>query len=167
VEITQALDALAQVIADARPRALGGGAIIDQRRAMELVEEVQRSIPEEIHRANGVMGERDQLISDAALEAEHIKDSARAEAAQLVAQDEVTLAAHAEAGRIIQQALSDADQKRAEIDAYVDGKLAAFEGSLQRVLEQVSHGRMKLAGERFAEEGAEAHEMQPEEVSLR
>lgn len=155
MEITQALDALAEVIADARPRALGGGAIIDQHRALELLEEVQRSVPEEVQRAHGVMGERDQLIQEAALEAENIKEAARAHAAQLVSNDEVTLAAHEEARQIVEQAHREAEHKRAEIDAYVDGKLAAFEGSLERVLEQVSHGRTKLAGERNDPHAAE------------
>ena len=61
--------------------------------------------------------------------------------------DEVTIAAHTEARRIIGDAEQEAHRKQAEIDAYVDGKLAAFEGTLQRTLEAVANGRAKLAGQ--------------------
>ncbi len=147
MEISQALDELAQVIAEARPRALGGGAIIDRETAMRLIAEVQQSVPEEIHRAHGVMAERDALIDAAAADAEQIRVNARAEADAIVAADQVTLAAHEEARRIVEQAHAEAQHKRSEVDAYVDGKLAAFEGSLQATLEAVAHGRAKLAGQ--------------------
>jgi cell division septum initiation protein DivIVA len=147
VDITEALDALAQVISEARPRALGGGAIIDRERAMALMQEVQQSVPEEIRRAHGVLGERDALIEAAAAEADQIRENARHDAAALVADDEITVTARSEAMRIIDEAHAEAQKKRAQIDAYVDGKLAAFEGVLQRTLEEVGHGRAKLAGQ--------------------
>lgn len=145
MEITQALDALAEVISEARPRALGGGAIIDRDRAMQLVAEVQQSLPEEMQRANGVLAERDALIDAAAADAEQIRARALQEAEALISADQVTVAAHVEARRIIEEAHLEAQHKRAEIDAYVDGKLASFEGSLQRTLEAVAQGRAKLS----------------------
>ena len=69
------------------------------------------------------------------------------EAAALVSADEVTIAAHTEARRIIEEAEHEAQRKQAEVDAYVDGKLAAFEGTLEHTLEAVTHGRAKLAGQ--------------------
>ena len=147
MDITQALDSVTELVSQAKSRALGGGAIIDKDRAMQLIEEIREALPEEIHRANGVLAERDSLIDAAASEAEQIREHARAEAAALVSADEVTIAAHTEARRIIGDAEQEAHRKQAEIDAYVDGKLAAFEGTLQRTLEAVANGRAKLAGQ--------------------
>ena len=159
MEITQALDSAIEIVSAAKPRALGGGAIIEKDQVLDLLNEAQQSVPEEIHRANGVLAERDALIDSAVAEAEQIREHARAEAASLVAADEVTVAAHAEARRILEAAELETQQKRAEVDAYVDGKLAAFEGSLQGTLEAVAHGRAKLAGQW---QEVEVDEVQPQ-----
>jgi len=147
VDISQNLDALAEVIGAAKPRALGGGAIIDKDAATQLLEQARAGVPEEIRQAHGVLAERDIVISNAHAEADQIRAAARAEADRMVAEDEVTLDANEHSQRIIGEAHAEADRKRAEVDAYVDAKLAAFEGSLQRTLEAVAHGRQKLAGQ--------------------
>lgn len=146
MDITTTLDALAEVIATARPRALGGGAIIDKDAAAQLVEQARAVLPEEIRQAQGILAERDAVIAEAQAEVEQMRSDAREYAQQLVAQDEITRAAHAEADRIVIEAQGDGDRKRAEADAYVDAKLASFEGTLQRTMEAVQNGRQKLAG---------------------
>jgi cell division septum initiation protein DivIVA len=153
LDITATLDALAEAIAAAKPRALGGGAIIDRDRAMQLVEQARTTMPEEIRQAQGVLAERDIVIANAHTEADQIRAEGRLHAEQLVADDEVTRSAHAEAERILSEAHAEAERKRAEVDAYVDAKLASFEQTLQRTLESVAHGRAKLAG--YVEEYAE------------
>lgn len=147
MDITSTLDALAEVIAAAKPRALGGGAIIDRDHAVQLVEHARQVLPEEIRQAQGVLAERDIVIGNAQAEAEHIRSEGRADAAQMIAADEITRGAQAEAQRILAEAYEEVERKRAEVDAYVDAKLAAFEGTLQRTLESVAHGRQKLAGQ--------------------
>jgi hypothetical protein len=146
VDITATLDALAEVVASAKPRALGGGAIIDRDRALQLLEQARTTLPEEIRQARGVLAERDIVVANAHAEADQIRVDGRLQAEHLVSQDEVTRAAHAEAERILADAYDEVQRKRAEVDAYVDAKLAAFEGTLQRTLEAVSNGRQKLAG---------------------
>lgn len=146
MDITSTLDALAEVIATAKPRALGGGAIIDRDAAGQLVDQARAALPDEIRQAQGILAERDAVIAEAQAEAEQMRADAREYAQQLVAADEITRAAHGEADRIIIEAQSEGDRKRAEADAYVDAKLASFEGALQRTMEAVQHGRQKLAG---------------------
>lgn len=146
MDISQTLDALAEVIAAAKPRALGGGAIIDRDAAAQLVEHARAVLPEEIRQAQGILAERDALIAEGQVVADQVRADAKEYAQQLVAQDEITRAAHAEADRIVIEAQGEGDRKRAEADAYVDAKLAAFEGTLQRTMEAVQNGRQKLAG---------------------
>ena len=146
MDITETLDALSEVIASAKPRALGGGAIIDRDQAAQLVDQARAMLPEEIRQAHGVLAERDAVIGDAQVEADQIRVDAREYAQQLVWQDEITRAARAEADGILVDAQTEADRRRAEADAYVDAKLASFEGVLQRTMEAVQNGRQKLAG---------------------
>ncbi len=146
LDITQTLDALAELIAAAKPRALGGGAIIDRDQAAQLVEQAQAMLPEEIRQAHGILAERDAVISEAQVDAEQMRVDAREYAQQLVTQDEITRAATAEGDRILIEAQAEADRRRAEADAYVDAKLASFEGVLDRTAEAVRNGRAKLAG---------------------
>ncbi len=146
MDISQTLDALAEVIAAAKPRALGGGAIIDRDQAAQLVEHARSVLPDEVRQAQGIIAERDAVIAEAQETAEQVAADGREYAAQLVSEHEVTQAARIEAERIVFEAQSQADHKRAEVDAYVDAKLASFEGTLQRTLDAVANGRQKLAG---------------------
>jgi hypothetical protein len=58
----------------------------------------------------------------------------------------VYVEARAEADRLVWEATTSAEAMRAEVDDYVDAKLANFEIILTKTLESVERGRAKLAG---------------------
>ncbi|MDZ7576991.1 MAG: hypothetical protein U0904_02265 [Candidatus Nanopelagicales bacterium] len=143
--IIEQMDSLAEFISSARPRALGGGVIIDRARASELILAARAAIPDAIRAAKDVVSRRDEIIAAAADEGKTILAAARDERDRLLAEHEVTLVAHQKADEILAAASRESANKRAEVDAYVDGKLAAFEATLSQTLEAIAHGRRRLA----------------------
>jgi cell division septum initiation protein DivIVA len=112
--------------------------------------------------------QRDELLARAQAEAEELLADAEAEAERLVAeghrqQAELLAAAHAEHERLITEtevyrgAVSRADElgaqtatdvarMRAEVDEYVDSRLADFGTTLERMLRSVEKARTTLRG---------------------
>jgi cell division septum initiation protein DivIVA len=112
--------------------------------------------------------QRDELLAQAQAEAEELLADAEAEAERLVAeghrqQAELLAAAHAEHARLITEtevyrgAVSRADElgaqtatdvarMRAEVDEYVDSRLADFGTTLERMLRSVEKARTTLRG---------------------
>ena len=147
MDIEERLQELAELIASAKPRAFGEGAIIDREAAMRIVEELQTALPAEVLSAKQVVDQADQIRANASEEAEGIIEHARLRSAELVSETEVVMAAHAAAQQIVAAANEVAASKQAEVHAYVESKLASFEGLLSSTLQAVSHGRAKLAND--------------------
>lgn len=64
----------------------------------------------------------------------------------MLSEQEVYVQAQTEADRMTWEATANAEALRAEVDDYVDGKLANFEIILTKTLRSVERGRAKLAG---------------------
>jgi cell division septum initiation protein DivIVA len=110
--------------------------------------------------------QRDELLAQAQLDAEQLIADAQAEAARLVDegrrhQEALIAAAHAEHERLIDetevyrgavsradelgaQSHADAARMRAEVDEYVDSRLAEFGTTLERMLRSVEKARITL-----------------------
>lgn len=147
MDTIQGIDALADVLAAAKPRALGAGAIIDREEAMRIIDDVRAALPTEIINAQELLGSIEELRSSAKASAEEIVAQAKAHADELTSEHAVTQEAVVQAEQIVAAAESEAANKRAEIDAYVESKLATFEGVLAKTMDAVANGRMKLAGD--------------------
>lgn len=147
MDTVQKVDALAEVVAAAKPRALGGGAIIDREQAMQIIEDIRATLPTEILNAQELLGSIESIRTSAQVESDEIVAQAEARTVELASEHSITQAAHLQAQEIVAVAETEAANKRAEIDAYVESKLATFEGVLTRTMDAVSNGRRKLAGE--------------------
>jgi len=159
VEISQSIDALTQVLVDGKARALGSGAVVDREAALRIVDDIKASLPTELLAAQELLDKAEAVRDSASAQAQEVLNQAREQAAALASEHEIVALANQQASHILSEAHSVAEQKKAEIDAYVDGKLASFEGSLQQTLSAVAAGREKLAGERVAL----SHRDQPED----
>lgn len=147
MDTIQRIDTLAEVIAAAKPRALGGGAIIDREQAMRIIEDIRATLPMEILNAQELLESTESIRTSAQADSDQLVAEARARTEELASEHAVTQAAVLQSQQIVADAQSEAAKKRAEIDAYVESKLATFEGVLARTMDAVSNGRKKLAGE--------------------
>jgi vacuolar-type H+-ATPase subunit E/Vma4 len=72
--------------------------------------------------------------------------TSREDVARMVEQTAIVQAARDEAQRILDDARALAEQERAEVESYIDGRLATLEVILNKTMESVARGRERLEG---------------------
>lgn len=138
-EITAALEA-------ARAMPMSASCVVNRGELLGLLAELRGLLPEAITAARSVLQDKDDVLAAARRDAAHLIAQAREERLRMLSEQEVYVAAQTEADRLLWEATTSCDAMRAEVDEYVDGKLANFEIVLTKTLTSVERGRAKLAG---------------------
>ena len=146
LDVEGKLHQLERLVAEAKAVPLSASIMLNRAEVDGLVADVRDALPDELTQARWVVKERDEILERAQTDANQILEDARAEAARLVAQQEIVRSADREADRVVEEAREQARQMRLEAEDYVDAKLANFEVVLQKTLSAVEKGRRKLRG---------------------
>lgn len=146
MEIHDKLAELSRVVEDARAMPMSASCIVNRGEVLTLLDDVQRLLPADLARAEALLAERDRVIDLGREEAERLAEKGRAEQARLVSESAVSRDARDEAERVVEEAQREADAIRAEVDEYVDGKLANFEVVLNKTMQTITRGRARLRG---------------------
>ena len=144
--VTGILEALEEVVEQARAMPMSSSVLVNRAEILELVYRLRSALPEQLADADQVLAGADEVVAAARAEGERLLAAAQQQAAALVAQEQVVVAAQARAAEIVAEAESTAEQMRREADDWCDRRLADFEIDLGRVVAQVQAGRAKLAG---------------------
>jgi vacuolar-type H+-ATPase subunit H len=150
MDIQHLVDRLEDLIDEGRHMPMTKFTLVDEERALEIIDQMRISVPEEIEKANRLLGQRDRLIAQANEEAARILELSREKHETLVQRDSVVSAAQNRAHNIIEQAKQDAEAIRADADTYVLSVLTDLEGQLIKTLTQVRNGINKLMQDRDA-----------------
>ena len=162
MDIQHLVDRLEDLIDEGRHVPMTKMTVIDEERALEIIDQMRISIPEEIDKANRVVAQRDRLMGQANEEAARVLELAREKSDALMQRDTITQSAKNQAANILEQARQDAATVRAEADQYVLQVLNELEGQLIRTLTVVRNGINKLMQDReAAKTRAEALENMP------
>lgn len=140
------LDEISAALESARAMPMSASCVVNRGELLAMVAELRALLPDELDRAQHVLQDKDDVLAQGRREAAQIIALAREERLRMVSEAEVYLQAQAEADRLLREADSSAQAMRAEVDDYVDGKLANFEIVLTKTLNSVERGRAKLAG---------------------
>jgi cell division septum initiation protein DivIVA len=143
--LTGILDALADAIAQARSMPMSSSVLVNRAELLDLVDQARDVLPTQLTRADEVLAAADAARLAAQAEAEAIIAGARARAAELVEEHELTRAAQDRGRQIVADAEDVAEGLRRDADDYCDRRLADFEIDLTRLMTQVQAGRAKLA----------------------
>jgi hypothetical protein len=90
--------------------------------------------------------DRDTVIEEGRREVDRLIDAARTERSRMVEHTDVVYEAKRQADQIRAEVYEEAVALRAQVDDYVDTKLANFEVVLEKTLTAVHRGREKLRG---------------------
>ena len=152
--LTGVLDALEQVVGQARAMPMSSSVLVNRAELLDLLEQARSILPGQLARADELLADADVVLADGRREAEELVEAARERAAELVGEEEVVRAAHRRAEEILAEAERTAAGMRRDADDYCDRRLADFEIDLGKVLAQVQAGRAKLAGRLELDPGA-------------
>jgi vacuolar-type H+-ATPase subunit H len=141
MDIAGRIQQLEELIMEAKSMPLSTSVLVNREEALELVQEMRAALPEEIKQARWVVKDREQLLTKARKDAEGIIQEALEEQHRMASEEEVVKASMREAERLLDEARGEARQIRHEAEDYMDQKLAAFEATLTRTVEQIAQIR--------------------------
>jgi F0F1-type ATP synthase membrane subunit b/b' len=140
LDIQHLVDRLEELLNTGKHVPFSQQTLVDEQRALELIDQMRISIPEEIEKAKRILRERDRIMAQANEEAARIRELAREKSETLIQRDSITQAAQARATSIIEQSRQEADGIRRDADQYVMDVLSDLEDALNRTLMVVRNG---------------------------
>ena len=140
MDIQHLVDRLEDLIDEGRHMPLSRYTMIDEEAALELIDQMRISVPEEIEKATRILAQRDRVLAQANEEAARILQQARVKGEALLEQDVNVQAAQNHAANVIEEARQQAERIMSEADDYVVQVLSRLEQNLIRNLNTVRNG---------------------------
>ena len=159
------LEQLRDLVEAARTMPMSASVLVNRDEAVDLVNQALNSIPAELRHARWLLKERQEYLSTAQRESGDLVESARVQAERMVERSDIVREARRSAQQIIADAEAEARRLQHSAEDYVDARLAALEGLLDRTMTGVRKGRERLAVELPPEETEEEDE-DPREVPV-
>jgi F0F1-type ATP synthase membrane subunit b/b' len=145
MDLAGRLAQLEQIVRDAKSMPLSSSVLISRDEVLEMLHEMQESLPEEIKQARWVVKDREELLAKARAEGDRIVEQAREDQRRMALKDAVAKRAQEESARMLQEAEDTTGAMRREAEDYVDAKLAQFEIALRKILEDAQGTARGLA----------------------
>lgn len=158
MDIQHLVDRLEDLIDEGRHMPFSKYTMIDEERALELIDQMRISIPEEIEKAARVIAQKDRILAQANEEAARILQMTRQKGQELLDQETSVQAARQRAQAIIDQAKQDAARIASEADEYVVQVLRELEQRLQRNINEVRNGISEVASNQAKFQPTDAQE---------
>ena len=140
MDILQLIDRLEELFNESKSIPLTRNVMVDEDRMLDIIDQMRIAIPEEVKKAQQLLGQRDRVLAQAQEEANRTIEIARQKSDQLVGKDNVSLEAQRRSEQILTQARAEADTIRADADDYVIDSLSQLQAELERITNQVNNG---------------------------
>jgi hypothetical protein len=167
MDLLHLVDRLEELVAGAQRMPIGGRAIVDRRRLLDIIDQMRVAIPDEVRQAREIVAQTSAIRRDSEEEARLIVARAEEQTARLLDEHHVTRSARLraeeiaenaerqlddrisaanaetergldESRRLAEQQMSAADQYAHELLDRLERQLAAFQRSIHSGLEQLS-----------------------------
>ena len=140
MDILQLIDRLEELFNESKSIPLTRNVMVDEDRMLDIIDQMRIAIPEEVKKAQQLLGQRDRVLAQAQEEANRTLEIARQKADQLASKEVVMQEAQRRAEQILTQARTDAENIRSEADNYVMNSLNQLQTELERITNQVING---------------------------
>lgn len=134
------------MVEEARGVPLSASCVLHRGEILEVLDGARAALPNDLEIAKKILASRDSLVEEGRLSAEALIASAREEVSRMIEQTAIVSAAREEAQHILDDAHSEADSEREEVEKYIDSRLATLEVILNKTTDAVARGRERLAG---------------------
>jgi vacuolar-type H+-ATPase subunit H len=140
MDILQLIDRLEELFNESKSIPLTRNVMVDEDRMLDIIDQMRIAIPEEVKKAQQLLGQRDRVLAQAQEEANRTLEIARQKADQLASKEIVMQEAQRRADQILVQARADAENVRSDADDYVMNSLTQLQDELERITNQVING---------------------------
>ncbi|MCL5611231.1 MAG: ATPase [Chloroflexi bacterium] len=144
MDILQLIDRLEELFNEAKAVPFTHNVLVDEDRMLEIIDQMRIVIPEEVKKAQQIIGQRDRFLAQAQEEADRTIALAREKAEQLIQKDMITQEANRRAEQILAQGRADAEVSRRDADDYVMDTLVNLQDVLEKTLTQVRNGVLAI-----------------------
>ncbi len=153
IDIIFLVERLESLIANGKRLPLTNNVVVDQSGALDLIDQLRASVPEEVRQAKRISQETERIIANAQEEADGIIARAQEQAAFLIEERELTRAAELRSQEIIAEAEAQAEEVRRGADAYAVSVLLRLEGECAKALQSIQRGLALLDDRRGSADG--------------
>ncbi len=161
MDILQLIDRLEELFNESKAIPLTRNVMVDEDRMLDIIDQMRIAIPEEVRKAQQLLGQRDRVLAQAQEEANRTLEIARQKADQLVSKDVVVQEAQRRADQVLAQARAEAENTRADADEYVIQSLTQLQEELERITNQVNNGIRTVKDEQARKAPASSSVSQP------
>jgi hypothetical protein len=140
IDIIFLIEQLERRVADGRKVPLSNNVVIDQPSALDLIDQLRVSVPEEVRQAQRITREQDRILENAQAEGDRIVARAQEQAAFLIEERELTRAAQELSARIVAGAEGQATEIRRGADDYAASVLVGLENEVVKLLQGIRRG---------------------------
>lgn len=140
------LSAAITMIEEARSVPLSASCVVHRGEVLEILDDAREALPRDLFTSQSILATRESLVEEGRASAEQMIATAREDVSRMVDQTAIVQAARDESQKILDDARAQAAQERAEVESYIDGRLATLEVILNKTLDAVSRGRERLDG---------------------
>ena len=161
MDILQLIDRLEELFNESKNVPFTKNVMVDEDRMLDIIDQMRIAIPEEVKKAQQLLGQRDPVLAQAQEEANRTIELARQKAEQMVAKDVVAVEGQRRSDMLIAQARTEAENIRADADDYVMDSLTQLQTELERILNQVRNGVNTLQEEQARRAAASSMSSEP------
>jgi len=147
MDILQLIDRLEELFNESKNVPFTKNVMVDEDRMLDIIDQMRIAIPEEVKKAQQLLGQRDRVLAQAQEEANRTLELARQKADQMVTKDIVAVEGQRRSDMLLVQARTEAENIRADADDYVMDSLTQLQTELERILNQVRNGISTLQEE--------------------
>ena len=161
MDILQLIDRLEELFNESKNIPLTRNVMVDEDRMLDIIDQMRIAIPEEVKKAQQLLGQRDRVLAQAQEEANRTLELARQKADQLVTKDNILVEAQRRAEQITAHARAEAENTRGDADEYVIDSLTQLQAELERITNQVNNGIQTVQDEQARRATASTPVSQP------
>ena len=162
MDILQLIDRLEELFNESKTIPLTRNVMVDEDRMLDIIDQMRIAIPEEVKKAQQLLGQRDRLLAQAQEEANRTLELARQKADQMVTKEMVAQEASRRAEQIVIQARNEAENIRTDADDYAMNSLTQLQEELERISNQVANGIRLLKDELARRESTSVSQLEDE-----
>ncbi|EGS29693.1 MAG: ATPase [Peptoniphilus sp. oral taxon 375] len=144
MDVLKYVDDLEDIVETSSTIPLTGKIMVEKEEILDILENLRRDLPLELTEATQIRKDKDLIIKDAHKEAEKIIQGAKAQADQLVAEDELVRKANARAQELMDTANEESNQIRTGARDYADKLLEQTQVQLSDVIKLLNENRQEL-----------------------
>lgn len=145
MRVEELLNEIQDIMNEAKSVPLTGGkSLVDTEKVLDILDEINDTLPSEVRQAKNIVADRGQIIAEAKKEAEEIIRAAEERKKQLVNQNEIVKEAHAQANEILNDAKAKTSDMRKAAAEFVEDIMRKTDESITAQLTELRKTRQNL-----------------------